>query len=377
MKIGLLTYYGDLNCGTNLQAYATLLAIRKAYPDDEVEIIPFHGFSLRMMPYKTFSPVNLYHDVIRFKKYADFKRGKLCVTHDHVITDVNKALGFIASRKYDVIYVGADTLLELDRLPKGYDGISAYWLKDVRAKKILIAASSKNVDFDQLSKKQKEELKIAANQFSHIGLRDKATLNLFEHLLGGNQRTEYVPDPTFTFDIDYSYVERYLVQRNVHIPRKSVFIQFFGSDIWLNDVVERLKKKGYTIVTSRGISWSDIVLIDLSPLEQIGLYRYVDFVITHRFHDGVFSLKNHTPVLIYIKSANEMIVGGESKHISLLKSFGIYPQAYLGACDTKGHLNDVCASIDDLKRVFDESKINEVLLKNKMAYLDFLEATKR
>lgn len=377
MKIGLLTYYGDLNCGTNLQAYATLLALRKAYSNDEVEIIPFHGFRARMMPYKTFSPVNIYHDVIRFKKYANFKRNQLHVIHDHVITDVAKALDFIASRKYDVIYVGADTLLELDRLPKGYDGISAYWLKNVKAKKILIAASSKNVDFDQLSERQKEDLKIAANQFSHIGLRDKSTLNLFECLLGNDNRIKYVPDPTFTFDIDYSYVERYLVKRNVRIPHKSVFIQFFGNDIWLNDAVAKLKKENYTIVTSRGVSWSDIALIDMSPLEQIGLYKYVDFVITHRFHDGVFSLKNHTPVLIYIKSANEMIVNGESKHISLLKDFGIYPQAYLGTCDSNECLNDVWSSYGNLKEVFDNSQIDEVLLKNRTAYLDFLEATKK
>ena len=127
-------------------------------------------------------------------KYTDFKRNQLHVNHDHVITDVAKALDFITSRKYDVIYIGADTLLELDRLPKGYDGISAYWLKDVKAKKILIAASSKNVDFDQLSERQKEDLKIAANQFSHIGLRDKATLNLFERLLGNDNRIKYVPE---------------------------------------------------------------------------------------------------------------------------------------------------------------------------------------
>ncbi len=44
MKIGLLTYYGDLNCGTNLQAYATFSAIKNVYPNDTVEVIPFHGF---------------------------------------------------------------------------------------------------------------------------------------------------------------------------------------------------------------------------------------------------------------------------------------------------------------------------------------------
>ena len=41
MKIGILTYYGDLNCGTNLQAFATLSAVKDIFPDSRVEIIDF------------------------------------------------------------------------------------------------------------------------------------------------------------------------------------------------------------------------------------------------------------------------------------------------------------------------------------------------
>ena len=253
MKIGLLTYYGDLNCGTNLQAYATLSAIKSVYPDDEVEIIPFHGFRLRMMPYKTFSPINIYHDILRFKKYINFKKNQLEVKRDYTITNVDKALRFIAENKYDVIYVGSDTLLELDRMPKGYSGISAYWLKDIRAKKILIAASSKNVSYDLITDKQRAELKRAANQFSYIGVRDRATMNLFKHLLENNKTIEYVPDPTFTYDIDYSYIETYLKQKNIVIPKKSVFIQFYGDDTWLGNEVKRLKQHDYTIITNRGV----------------------------------------------------------------------------------------------------------------------------
>lgn len=56
MTVGILTYYGDLNCGTNLQAYATLQTVKSAYPDALVEVIPFHGFRMRIIPYKNFSP---------------------------------------------------------------------------------------------------------------------------------------------------------------------------------------------------------------------------------------------------------------------------------------------------------------------------------
>lgn len=375
MKIGLLTYYGDLNCGTNMQALSTFNALKSVYPNDEVEIIPFHGFRARMMPYKTLSPVNIWNDIKRFKKYSDFKKKQLQIRHDVIIKNVDDALRYIASRAYDAIYVGADTLLELDKLLPGYDGISAYWLKDIKAKKVLIAASSKNVTFEKLSVKQQADLKVAANQFSYIGVRDRATMALFEHLADKNKKIEYIPDPTFTFDIDYSYIDAYLKKKHVVIPEKSVFVQFYGDDYWLSDVAKDLKQRGYTLITNRGVAWSDIVLIDMSPLEQIGLYRYVSFVITHRFHDGVFCMKNHTPALIYVKSAKIMMTGGESKHVSLLKDFGLYPQAFLGALDSKEGLKNVWLSYEETMKVFDEDKVEEVLLKNKKVYLDYLNST--
>ena len=374
MKIGLLTYYGDLNCGTNMQAYATFQALKKAYPSDDVEIIPFHGFKPSIRPYKTFSPKNLINDIRRIRKYSKFVKEHLQVKNDVIIKDVEAALEYINSRKYDVIYVGADTLLELDRVSDNC--ISAYWLKDVNAKKILIAASAKNVVFEKLTEKQQTDLKIAAGQFAYVGVRDRVTMALFERLLGNDKKIEYIPDPTFTYNIDYSYIDSYLKQKKISIPEKSVFVQFYGDDYWLGDVAKDLKKRGYTMITNRGIWWSDIVLIDMSPLEQVGLYKYVSFVITHRFHDGVFCMKNHTPALIYVKSGKEsMTENGESKHVSLLKDFGLYPQAFLGALDSEEGLADVWQSFQNVKNVFDEEKVEGILQKNKKTYLEYLEET--
>lgn len=350
--------------------------LKKVYPLDDVEIIPFHGFRARVMPYKTFSLKLMWDDVKRFKKYHDFKKNILHVHHDTIIKNVDAALRFIASRHYDVIYVGADTLLELDRLAANYDGISAYWLKDIKAKKVVIAGSSKNVSYDLLTDKQKNDLKVAASQFAHVGVRDRATVALFEKLLGEGDKIDYIPDPTFTYDIDYTYIDSYLNKKGVTIPKKSVFLQFYGDDYWLADVAKDLKQRGYTLVTNRGVAWSDIVLVDMSPLEQVGLYRYVSFVITHRFHDGVFCMKNHTPALIYVKRGKEMMTGGESKHISLLKDFGLYPQAFLGALDAKEGLKNVWESYQETLKVFDKTKIEKTLQKNRNTYMDYLMSTK-
>ena len=138
MKIGILTYYGDLNCGTNLQAYATLLNVRKVFPNDDVEIIPFHGFTppnVRPGLYRM-TLKSLYWDIHKMKEYKHFISRYLNVTNDRIIKNVDEALSFIKERNYDRIYIGADTLLELDRLSKGYDGLSAYWLRpEIKADK--------------------------------------------------------------------------------------------------------------------------------------------------------------------------------------------------------------------------------------------------
>jgi len=71
-----------------------------------------------------------------------------------------------------------------------------------------------------------------------------------------------------------------------------------------------------------------------------------------------------------------MMTGGESKHVSLLKDFGLYPQAFLGALDTKEGLKNVWQSYQETMKVFDEQRVKHILEKNCRTYQDFLTKTK-
>ena len=376
MKIGILTYYGDLNCGTNLQAYATLLAIEKAHPNDKVEIIPFHGFKFFLYPYKSLRPYAIRRDLIRIKKYEEFKRSCLKISKDKTILDTNQALDYIDSRHYDRIYVGADTLLELDRLPKGYDGLSAYWLKDIKAEKFLIAASAKNVEYEKLSAVQRIDMETALKQFTGIAVRDRATVELLSHFMS-SEHIHYIPDPTFTLDIDYSYIENYISRKHIHIPKKSVFIQFFGNDIWVDGLIDQLHENDYKIVVVRPHKKADFELNDIGPLEQLGLYRYVDFVITHRFHDCVFSLKNGIPFLVYINKKQAMMTsnGNESKQISITKDFQLFPEAFLGTYNDQNWSHRIIERMEQIRLIFRKEIINSQLSQQKKIYWDYLTKT--
>ena len=377
MKIGLLTYYGDLNnCGTNLQAYATYVELKKFYPNDEVEIVPIHTFIAlsKYMRYVPFLTYPFYHKME--KKYKLFKKDSLGVDKEYLIKDVEEALKFVSSCNYDKIYVGADTLLELDKVPEGYDGLTVYWLKDVNAKKYLIAASSKNVEYESLSMKQKDDLGKAISQFNGIAVRDRATKDLFMHYVS-DKDVRYISDPVFTLNPDYDLTDAYIKKRNLVIPPKSVLIHATFSEKWPRKMVQKLHKLGYTVFAPRFNTWADVMLNDMSPLEQFGIYKYFDFVITHRFHDCVFCLKNNVPALIYIKDSKELSTAkGDSKHVSLLKDFGLYPQGFCGCCDENGNLDfDVEKKIASLKEVFDTDAILEKISQKKKEYEDYLKST--
>lgn len=374
MKIGLLTYYGDLNCGTNLQAYATFSALKRVYPNEVVEVIPFHGFRPEIRPYRSLNPASIYRDIIRMWKYTDFKRNKLNIRgKDPIIYNVEEALKYIASLRFDKIYVGADTLLELDRI--NVDGLSAYWLKGIKAEKTLLAASAKNVTYENLSARQKKEMKEAVGQISHIGVRDSATTKLLSHFRP-SEDIYHVPDPTFTMEIDKDVTCRYLEKKHLHIPKKSVFIHLYGNDIWADDFAKYFKSKGYFIGTPRPYKYSDFVLNDMGPLEQLGIYGYFELVVTHRFHDCVFSLKNGTPFFVYVKSRKTfMTADNDSKHVSLLKDFGLFPYGFLGCVDDGISTNDIEEKLNFLKLHFDGEKVNSRLRELNEEYSCFLNMT--
>lgn len=327
MRIGLVTYYYDVNCGTCLQAYATLKALKKVYKDDEVFIIPFYVIKPHFRPYiHNLTLLSLIRDFRRLNMYKDFIKNNLGVISSRIITDTNEGIEYIKSLSLDKIYVGADTLLELGRTKKpDYDGLSVYWLSsEVTSKKYMLASSCGAEEYSMLSMKQKREMKDSLNDFLGYGVRDINTLNLFKHFVPEN-KIILVPDPTFVLNIDYNIVTSYLKMKNIRISTNAVLFHVNRLDTWAKEVAIELKKRGYMVYSLRPAKWADRSLNDMGPLEQIGIYKYFRLVITHRFHDSIFCLKNGTPMLLYIPDSGHSSSIGESKFSTLIKQFGLYP----------------------------------------------------
>lgn len=377
MKIGLVTYYNDLNCGTCLQAYASLKALRTTYPNDDVRVVPFYAIKPPMRPYlHDASLSSLMKDIRRLKAYKRFIKEDIGVAHQRMIIDAHEGFKFIQDMALDKIYVGADTLLELGRTKRaGYDGLSTYWLSpQINAKKYLLAASCGNEEYENLSERQKAEMKATLEDFSGYGVRDYNTARLLAHFISHESIT-MVPDPTFTLDIDHKISDAYLHSLGLRIKEKAILFHVNRQDIWAKDVAVELKKEGYRIYSLRPATWADVVLNNMSPLEQLGIYRYFTLVITHRFHDSIFCLKNNTPMLLYIPGNGHTSSVGESKFSSLIKQAGLYPINLIDVSKITANIviDRVEPSIDNFNS--HKKDITQYLKLQEKKYWDFLETT--
>jgi len=328
-KIAILTYFGDLNSGTNLQAYSLQEALKKKYGGDySIEIINYHPWN-RMKewhPYlSSMSVKGLVNDIYRLLKYRRFINTCLNLTSTRMISKNPKPIWeMIKQGQYDAVYIGSDTLLELDRYNS--DEVSAFWLPSVIPnRKYLIAASAKNLEYDKLSNFQKEHLKDSINSANMLGVRDEATARLIRHFIDkDDKRLQIVPDPTFSYDIDYSHVERYLSKKKIDLTKPTICLHLTKQTSYSSDLANALRSKGYQIASLRPAYWADILMNDMSPLELIGIFRSFKAVVTHRFHDSIFCFKNLTPVVTIPYTFEYTNSYNESKYTSLFKTFNVY-----------------------------------------------------
>ncbi|MFH0734336.1 MAG: polysaccharide pyruvyl transferase family protein [bacterium] len=378
MKIGVLTYFGDLNAGTNLQALCTLQNLKKSFINDEVEIINFHSWNNRNLPYLTGATFHsLFNDLKRINKYKLFVKNNLVLSKSKLVSaNYFEAIEFIKKQNYDAIFVGADTLLELTR---NENEITAYWLSEkIKCRKFLIAASSRNLTFEHINDKQKEMISSTINDFSLLGVRDKITFKILEHFVEDKQKIELLPDPTFTMDINYSIVEKYIAKKRINFSKPIIGMHIHKMDFWAKDVAKYFKSIGFRIASIRPFGGEDFLLNDMGPMEHMGIFKYFDLMITNKFHDTIFCLKNRTPMLTYPFNDTYTTSYGDSKYYNLLADFNLVNSNYMKIrkdITAEYVISKYIEAINTVKN--SKQNIIEQEKKFKQQYIDFVEKCKK
>jgi len=360
-KIGVLTYFWSANPGTFLQAYSTCMAINKYFTDAEVELINCRTADLKLKFGKSsINPKNFIQEIKRFLTYRNFQKQILPLSHKQLKTnDTDAAIDFINSQNYDMIAVGADTILKLNSVNKQNDTIPYYWLSDkISAKKILCAASAGTLTIDQLTQNQQALCEKAINSFDLLAVRDHATYALIESLWkGSHEKLLMVPDPTFTFEIDHGYAEKYITRKGLDLSKPIFALNTLKSFKYASCLADHYRKKGYQVVSLMSSNVADSLLFDLSPFEWAGLYKYIDVLVTDRFHGTLFCLKNQTPVIGVLCDKRKTNAFGRSKVHSLLDSFGLADTNFLNCFE----VHDESQVIDFVEKGRSHFKMVDVL----------------
>lgn len=378
-KIGILTYYWSDNPGTFLQAYSTLTVFQQAFSNATVELIGCQHGKLKIhINRKSAYIIPFIKELKRYYIYKKYQADYLNISSNYLFTDrSDEAAEFLKRQKYDMIIVGADTVLQLLAVNREEGNLPIYWLPaDIQSQKVACATSCGALTYEELTESQKAYCRESLSKFKLLGVRDDATLDLFYKIgLNDEQKIVKVPDPTFAYSIDYSFADSFIKRHGLDISRPILAILTQKTFQFARELSEYYRNKGYLIVTLAPLSCGDICIRDISPFEWAGLFKHFSLVVTDRFHGTVFSLKNGTPVVSVACEQRKLTASGQTKTKSLLETFNLGRTNYINTIGMHDY-KELQVGIDSAIEAFEPEAVALGVGELSDNYIDFVKRIK-
>jgi polysaccharide pyruvyl transferase WcaK-like protein len=369
-KIGILTYTSNFNYGTFFQAYATLSAVRRHFPNSDVEIVNYNsqsksqqvGYNKLNLTRRHVYPPYLIKHLLKQSRYRATERRLLEMNAaEAMITDSYlDSAEYISEQRYDLLVVGSDTVLNFYDWNLRQQELPIYWLPlALPTKKVMISSSiGTDLNIDSLDQATQQALRDSIEGFSMLGVRDEITRDFIHDLTPqASDSVDVIPDPTFSYTIDGTHSEAYLQRKGVSPGVPIIGLDVPPSLIGVEDAVKHLKSKGYAVASWRGVStFADYDFSDMGPLEWSGIFKRFDITLTNRFHASIFSLKNSTPVITMDYKANRISRSKRSKASMLMDSFGLKDTNYRNVAD----ITDSAWVLRAMQAALDEPRIKEL-----------------
>lgn len=303
-------------------------------------------------------------DLKRYGIYKEVQKKYLATSREKLVTrDSKRAWKFINEQKYDLIVVGSDTILQFLPYHFRQDSVPPYCLPpEINCKKAMCAASAGVLTLDQLSSNQRRAVEKSINSFDLVSLRDDSTFALMRDLgVKDESKLEMVADPTFAYDIDYTCREKVVQERNIDFSKPTVLLHLWRFFKLAAELAAYYKSKGFQVLLLDPARYGDLCLSDISPFEWAGIFRDCRLVVTGRFHDTLFSLKNLTPVVSVACHKSVVTKNGLSKYFSLLKLFGLHNTNYIDGVGMND-IDHVIQITDNAMHNFDKQSVKQRLI---------------
>ena len=317
MRIGLLTYHHVVNIGSVLQTYCSYNLLTQLFPQAQVEIIdhvPAVSEAFKARHRKVTKAKGLFAKdvenefILTERAYDRFLRQRckhgprLGVTNDH-----KAVMEAITQAGYDVVFVGSDTVFQLD----GYFGEpiaddyppNAYYLPGLRGPKKVGLAVSFDPYTDQPKERDKlSEVATLLQAFDHVLYRDSTAEGLLRDAGYPADRMGHIPDPTVMMDITHLVPPGGAGRSADALPKAGVAV---ADERLLQHVRQALQEAGYDVLDY--MHPPNQVTDAVDPATVVGNalngYRELDLMVTDRFHGSILTLQVSDANVIGIENA--------------------------------------------------------------------------
>lgn len=327
MNIGILTYAGGLNYGSQAQLYAMTNYLKeKGHNITVLMFKPKYYFvknikiALRVEPNWQRHPKHIMQSIKRMKAFNNWIKN---IPNQIEVKDGKEVDGL----DLDLVIAGSDEILNCKH--PFYDDI--YIGKDIDKTALIYYAPSTgalSVDYvlsdEQITWFQK---------FKNYSARDVVTKKFIEN--NEHQEVTVVLDPTFLWEFNE-------ITCKTKLGEKSIVLYSFDSIAdYADEIIDYANKHEYEIVSlAREYRWANINLPAATEQEWITCFRNCEVVITDSYHGLVFALKNKKKVVL-ISREDKL-----NKNNGLLEFLGIQMSYYKkGSIDRYLHTETLDYSI--------------------------------
>ena len=123
-------------------------------------------------------------------------------------------------------------------------------------------------------------------------------------------------------------------------------------------MADNLRSLGYQVISTAYNPYADMCFDTVHAFEWAAVFPYMDIIVTERFHDSVFGLRNCRPVVAIDWDKNRFAAEGDSKTFRILEDYG-HQHLHFNLCGS-ADLTTICTTVENITHLFDLKKIKEV-----------------
>lgn len=317
-KIGVVTWNGSFNYGTNLQAYALC-----KYLESEGHHIDFVVPSIPDVA-KQGLFVNLKFFILKLMSYAGLKKNYRLPQYIRIRDFLKKEFYYVDWYKlsqqeklsYDLIFTGSDQIWNPNVL-------QTFYLLDFVPDSIKKYSYASSLGVTTLEEKTITLYRKYLSRFSKLSVREQQGVDLLRKFL--NKDVLRVPDPTFLLTKE----QWGNIAKPVKIDKPYILCYFIGDNVenW-NSSISISQKRNIPIVAIRALEAKYIPdnikkVEGIGPLEFLYLIKNASLICTDSFHGMVFSLIFNKEFLSYLRFAENDMNSQNSRIHELLDNYGL------------------------------------------------------